>query len=354
MTEESCLFETEQKSLMKNREGFAKRLLEGERRVLEYASCDYPELLRHIEKPPRRLYCIGNLAALKPGIAIIGARKASDYGLDTTYQLARVVGEYKVPIISGGAYGCDAQAHRGSLDSRSPGVVVLGGGCDCVYPACHFSLFQNIISEGGIVVSEYPWDKAPLPFQFRARNRIIAGLARALLIIEAGYPSGTFSTADAALFGQRDVWVVPGNINSPSSHGSNMLIHQGAYPIVNKEVLRDQIEYLFDLFELRSCSDKSLDVIAHIDDECADRERNKREDCEPKPNESSSLTKIEQYILDCLAQKSLSLDELCGDYYNHKTYSLSDLSLACLQLESKAQIKRTQFGEYCIASRGSF
>ena len=131
------------------------------------------------------------------------------------------------------------------MEGGSQTVVVLGGGCEQLYPEVNRDLFQEVIDKGGAVISEQQWQFPPMPYTFRARNRIIAGLGRATLITEAGLPSGTFSTADDALAANRDVLVVPGAITSPHSRGANRLIYQGAIPIVDDETFED---VLFDLF----------------------------------------------------------------------------------------------------------
>lgn len=216
-------------------------VLTGPRHVLDKLSSVYPESLASIAEPPERLYVVGSLDALKPGLAVIGARKATPYGISCSRRFARIAAEKGVNIISGGARGCDSEAHRAALDAGSSTVVFLGGGCDFVYPAEHFGLFQRIVDNGGAVVSEYPWDFYPLPRYFRARNRLIAGLADAVLIVEAGLPSGTFSTADEALDAGKEVFVVPGAITSATSRGSNRLLFQGATPIVDDESFEDAL-----------------------------------------------------------------------------------------------------------------
>ena len=124
-------------------------------------------------------------------------------------------------------------------------MAFLGGGCDRLYPAEHEGLFQRIVDGGGAVVSEHVWDEDPKPYRFRLRNRLIAGLARATLIVEAGLPSGTFSTADEALAANRDVLVVPGAITAASSRGANRLIYQGATPVIDDETFEDALFSLF-------------------------------------------------------------------------------------------------------------
>ena len=215
--------------------------LVGERTELAYGNAGYPEALMSVPSPPERLYVVGSVDALVPGLAVIGARRATPYGLGCARRFARIAAQKGAVIVSGGARGCDSEAHRAALEVGGTTVVFLGGGCDELYPAAHRRLFQDIVDAGGAVVSEHPWGFKPLPFTFRARNRLIAGLAHAVLIVEAGVPSGTFSTADEALEAGRDVLVVPGAITSATSWGSNRLLLQGATPVVDDESFEDAL-----------------------------------------------------------------------------------------------------------------
>ncbi len=219
--------------------------LKGPRYTLGRGQSGYPDSLMTIPDPPETLFAVGNLDALNDGLAIVGARKATPYGSSAARKFAAIAAGKGVPIVSGGALGCDSQAHLGALDAGGRTVVVLGGGCDVPYPARNAGLFQRVIDEGGVVISEHEWEFPPLPYTFRARNRIIAGLARATLIVEAGLPSGTFSTADEALAANRDVLVVPGPITSPTSRGANRLIYQGATPIIDADTFEDALFGLF-------------------------------------------------------------------------------------------------------------
>ena len=216
-------------------------VLKGPSQVIDQASDSYPEALRHIADPPHKLYLIGSVEALVPGLAVVGARKATPYGRSCARRFARIAAEKGVCIISGGARGCDSEGHRAALEAQGRTVVFLGGGCDCIYPAEHEQLFQRVVDAGGAVVSENPWGFVPKPYTFRARNRLIAGLADAVLIVEAGLPSGTFSTADEALEAGKEVLVVPGAITSPTSHGSNRLLYQGATPVIDDETFEDAL-----------------------------------------------------------------------------------------------------------------
>ncbi len=222
-----------------------KASTEGPRWEIARGGAGYPEALLRADKPPERLYIIGDPAALEEGLAIVGARKATPYGAGCARRFARAAAERGIAIISGGARGCDGAAHEAALAAEGRTVAFLGGGPDVTYPSEHAGLFQRIVNGGGALVSEYPWGTAPLPWMFRNRNRLIAALARATLIVEAGLPSGTFSTADHALAASRDVLVVPGAITAASSRGANRLLYQGATPVVDDDSFSD---VLFSLF----------------------------------------------------------------------------------------------------------
>ena len=205
----------------------------------------YPAAFELVPEPPAKLYVIGDPSALREGLAVVGARKATPYGLNAAKLLAGRAAEMGIAIISGGARGCDSAAHEAALDVGGRTVAFLGGGCDEPYPKNNVALFRRIVQNGGAVASEYPWSTEPKPFMFRRRNRLIAGLARATLIVEAGLPSGTFSTADEALAANKDVLAVPGSIFSPNSAGANALLSQGALPIVSKKSLEAALMSLF-------------------------------------------------------------------------------------------------------------
>ena len=219
--------------------------IKGPRFELARGDDGYPAQLDTIANPPEKLFGVGSAGALVPGLAVVGARRATPYGIGCARRFARLASEKGVTIISGGALGCDSEAHKAALESSGRTVAVLGGGCDKPYPARHTQLFQKIVDNGGAIVSENTWDTESMPYMFRERNRIIAGLSAAVLIVEAGLPSGTFSTADEALDAGRDVLVVPGCIVSAASHGSNRLLLQGATPIVDDDSFCD---VLFSVF----------------------------------------------------------------------------------------------------------
>ena len=193
----------------------------------------YPALLRELHDPPPRLYLRGAPADLLdlPAVAIVGARSCSPYGAQVARELARELGAVGVVVVSGLARGVDGEAHRGALAAGGLTVAVLGCGIDRDYPRAHAQLAGRI-AERGAVVSEYPPGVEPSPWRFPARNRIVAGRARATVVVEARERSGALITADFALELGREVFAVPGEITSALSAGTNDLIRQGATPLL--------------------------------------------------------------------------------------------------------------------------
>lgn len=197
--------------------------LQGKRTVVDRRSRYYPESFKEIAKPPKKLRVVGDPEALVEGLAIVGARKATPYGLSCAKHFGELCAKNDVTVISGGALGCDSASQKACVDAGGKTIAFVAS-IDDVYPARNFDLFQRIINSGGAIVSENDWSVKNLPWMFRERNRLIAALAKATLICEAGIPSGTFSTADEAISANRDVLVIPGAITSKNSHGSNRLI----------------------------------------------------------------------------------------------------------------------------------
>jgi len=201
----------------------------------------YPPQLETAVRPPARLFGMGDPAALVPGLAIIGSRRATPYGTTCARMFARCAAESGVTVISGAAIGCDLAAQSAALEAGGRSVAVLGCGADVDYPRRSADTLARLRAGEGAVVSELDWGATPLPWQFPARNRIIAGLSAAVLVVEAALPSGTFSTADSALDSGRDVLAVPGSILYAGSAGTNRLIRQGATPITCVDDLRDAL-----------------------------------------------------------------------------------------------------------------
>ncbi len=202
--------------------------------IIEQNDHDFPEQLRHMADPPAQLYVSGaNLSEILflPRIAIVGSRKISPYGRAVTARFARELAELGVMIISGLAFGVDACAHRAALEAGGRTAAVLACGVDRIYPASHHHLAQDMLKQGGALISEYASGTIPYKDHFIARNRIVSGLADGVLITEAAQKSGSLHTARFALEQGKEVFAVPGNITSETSVGTNMLIRMGATPV---------------------------------------------------------------------------------------------------------------------------
>ena len=192
---------------------------------------EYPDDLRQIDNPPERLYCIGDVSLLKKrGIAVIGSRKCSEYGKQVAMKIAKAATDNNLTVIAGMAKGIDYFGHLGAIKNGGKTIAVLGGGSDVCYPKENLKLYQKII-DSGLIVSEQPPGTIPKPYMFPLRNRIIAGLSAAVVVAEAGTSSGALITAEQGAVQGKEVFAVPGNINSQYSLGTNKLIVDGARPI---------------------------------------------------------------------------------------------------------------------------
>lgn len=200
----------------------------------------YPELLRQIPNPPKKLFCRGNPELLEcRKVAVVGSRRYSLYGKQTALMIGKYFGKTELAVVSGLASGIDTFAHTGVLEVGSSTIAVLGTGLDRNYPVKNKPL-QEEITEKGLVISEYENDFSGNQYSFPARNRIISGLSEGVVVVEAGSSSGSLITAQFAGEQGRTVYAVPGNINSQFSIGTNLLIRDGAVPlVVVKDVLLD-------------------------------------------------------------------------------------------------------------------
>jgi len=198
----------------------------------------FPSLLAAIHDPPPGLFLRGaaDPAVLgRAAVAIVGARACSGYGASTARMLGRELAAAGLVVVSGLARGVDAEAHRGALDAGGTTVAVLGCGVDRDYPSAHRELAARIAAGRGLVVSEYAPGVDPAPWRFPARNRIIAGLCAATVVVEARSRSGALITADLALEEGREVFAVPGEIGSALSEGTNALLKLGASPLTSPD-----------------------------------------------------------------------------------------------------------------------
>ena len=197
-------------------------------RVLERDSPFFPKSVLLVEKPPQRLYAIGDLAMLEGRrVGIVGSRHPSNYGVRVAYAAAQAAARAGLVVVSGLARGLDARAHRGALDAGGKTIAVLGGGVDVCYPLCNRELYVAV-REKGLLLSEFAPGARPRPENFPKRNRIIAGLAEYLLVVEGKIKGGTSNTADWMLKLSRHVLAVPGRIDEEVAGSPNLLISQGA------------------------------------------------------------------------------------------------------------------------------
>jgi DNA processing protein len=209
--------------------------------LIPYTHPQYPRLLREIHDPPMLLYVKGNLSALEgKTLGIVGTRMASEYGKQATEKLVEEIAPAGVSIISGLAAGIDTCAHWAALHQRLPTVAVFGCGLDIVFPSSNRRLSEEIVANGGALVSEYPLGTQGSRFTFPQRNRIVAGLSHGVLVVEGSLKSGALITARLALEEGRSVFAVPGNIFSPGAQGPVHLIKNGAVPVsAGEDVLKD-------------------------------------------------------------------------------------------------------------------
>ncbi len=203
-------------------------------KLLPIADSAYPARLRNTSDAPLLLYYKGILPDWEkaPFIGVVGTRKASLYGLQIAHQMGSQIAACGGYVVSGGASGVDTAAMQGALEAGVPVIGVLGCGADVVYPRSNRRLFEQVV-QNGCLISEYPPETEGIPWHFPARNRIISGISNGVLVVEAPQKSGALITANRALQQGRDVFVVPGNINTPACAGSNALLQEGAIPALS-------------------------------------------------------------------------------------------------------------------------
>ncbi|HXV34692.1 MAG TPA: DNA-processing protein DprA [Gaiellaceae bacterium] len=270
----------------------------------------YPPLLAELHDPPASLHLRGGAAEIlsRPAVAVVGARSCSPYGAQVARELARELAAAGIVVVSGLARGIDGEAHRGALAGGGLTVAVLGCGIDRDYPRAHAELARRI-AESGLVVSEYPEGVEPAPWRFPARNRIVAGLAAATVVVEARERSGALITADFALELGRDVFAVPGEITSALSRGTNDLIRQGATPLLTAD-----------------------DVLEALGIE------------RPPPAPPAGLSPEGEAVLDFLGRGAASLDEIShgtGVGSAEVAVALTELELAGVVAQGDGRYRRT-------------
>lgn len=247
----------------------------------------YPEPLLGIYDPPPVLYVKGKLEKSDISVAVVGSRSASTYGKFTTQKLCRELALKGVTVVSGMARGIDSSAHIGSIAGKGRTIAVMGSGMDVIYPPENKKLFEKI-SESGAVITEFPFSTQPNGFNFPARNRIISGISLGVLVVEANRKSGSLITASLALEQGREVFAVPGSIDSPGSKGTHELIRKGA----------KLVENVYDILE---------EILPQAD--IAKHEV--REDSEdPAKTDNSDLNDIETEILQLIGKTPIHIDDI--------------------------------------------
>src|SRR5450432_4832384 len=225
--------------------GELKRIAEFGCHVLTQADENYPALLREIYDPPIVLYVKGELTSKdKNAVAMVGSRMTTHYGIEVARKLSYQLAYVGVTVVSGGARGIDTAAHQGALAAKGRTIAVLGTGINLVFPVENAELFQRI-SENGAVITQFPFNRPADKQSFPIRNRIVAGMTLGTVVVEANSTSGALITANMAVEAGRQVFAVPGRIDSPRSKGCHDLIKKGAKLCEGAEDILSEFEYLF-------------------------------------------------------------------------------------------------------------
>ncbi len=244
----------------------------------------YPPLLRTIHDPPVLLYCRGSLECLQqPAVAIVGSRAATTYGRRISFELGRDLARRGICVVSGMAFGIDGEAHRGALAGGGPTVGVLGCGIDVIYPRQHARLFAAAAANG-LLVSEYSLGAGPEAFRFPARNRIISGLVQGVVVVEATRQSGSLITARLALEQGREVFAVPGRVDSLKSCGAHRLLQQGARLVSCADDILEELNLAASMHTLPGPEDNR--------------------------GQAAGISEVEQRLLSCLDVYPVNIDEL--------------------------------------------
>lgn len=276
----------------------------------------YPSLLRIIDDPPPLLYCKGNLDCLnRPAVALVGSRAASTYGKRISFELAGELTRRGVCVVSGLALGIDGEAHAGALAAGGPTIGVLGCGIDVVYPLRHASLFREM-EVSGLLVSECALGDRPEGFRFPERNRIISGLAMGVVVVEAGMKSGSLITARLALGQGREVFAVPGRIDSLKSRGTHRLLQEGAKLVQNVDDIIEELAMPGMAADTPSPAARGLSA--------------------------SPGTREEERLLSCLDVYPATIDELVRE----SGFSQADVFDLLLSLELKGMIRQLPGQQY--------
>ncbi len=308
--------------------------------IVTYIDKLYPEKLKNISNPPSVLYVNGDARILSDTVfaGIVGARKSDMYGTRMAEGIALEIGQTGAGVISGGARGIDSAAHRGALRAKALTVAVLGCGLDVCYPPENKKLFNDIVSSGGAVVSEFPFGMDALAHNFPQRNRIIAALSTALVVVRAAHRSGSLITASRALDMGVSVFAVPGNIDDNLSSGTNALIRDGANILLSPIDVIDELIALEPDFFVREKERASFDDAEEIiTDEKPKKEQN-----------FSGLSEYEKEIISII-EGGDSTQNLIEEKISFEAHRLTAL---LGMMEIKGIIKKGPDKKYEVTRRG--
>lgn len=283
--------------------------------AITYNSPLYPEALKHIDDNPLILYAKGDVSLLSDAnlIGIVGTRRPSRYGREVAEDFVTNLSKNGLITVSGLAYGIDSVVAESTIKADGKTIAVLGGGLDEIYPASNTNLAEEIIATGGLLLSEYAPNERPTQFTFPERNRIISGISRGVLIIEAGAKSGSLITANFAIEQGKDIFIVPANVNSVQSEGSNNLLYQMPHCLV---LSADNILQEWDIEKQETESE----------------------------TQNLQLTIEEQMVYDFLMDDDRHFDDLL----EHTKLKPSELSSLLTEMEMMGIIKRTSGNYYGI------
>lgn len=292
---------------------------------------DYPRVLKHIYDPPTLLYCKGRFVDFnsKLCLSIVGTRKATPYGKSAAYSLSKTLASNGVVVVSGMALGIDTKAHEGALAAGEPTVAVIGCGPDVVYPKSNANLMKEI-EKTGMIISEYPLHTAPAKFHFPERNRIISGISQGTIVVEADIKSGSLITAKSAGEQGREIFAVPGNINSLYSKGSNQLIKDGAKIALCAEDIICEFK--------NSYAERVLNSLNHEEPVFSER----RETYTPPPESNSP----EDMIMEIIKSGPANVDKIC----EITRLDTGSVNSALLLMELKGVIIKSVGGYYELNS----
>ncbi len=259
-------------------------------RIITISDPEYPPLLHHIPDPPPYIYVKGRLEDTDQSVAVVGSRNASSYGKSMAIRLSRDIASLGLTIVSGMARGIDTAAHMGAIAAKGKTIAVLGSGLGVIYPPENRRLYDEI-AENGAVVSEFPIEEGPNAYNFPARNRIISGMTLGTLVVEATKRSGSLITARLAGEQGREVFAVPGSINSAKSTGAHNLLKQGAKLVASAEdVIEEFYQFQNKSMKKDTLAEKRSETVSRLSPDLTDDESDIYKLLEPYPIHIDALS----------------------------------------------------------------